>query len=57
MNALTKLPIETENPLFGLCLYPGAKEVMEHQQDITWTAQEIPVDKDVHDYRHVMTEQ
>jgi len=52
-----KLPIETENPLFGLCLYPGAKEIMENQQDITWTAQEIPVDKDIHDYRHIMNEQ
>jgi ribonucleoside-diphosphate reductase beta chain len=52
-----KLPIETENPLFGLYLYPGAKDIMEYQQDISWTAQEIPVDKDIHDYRHEMNEQ
>ena len=51
------LPIETKNPLFGRYLYPAAKEIMEEQQDVSWTAQEIPVDKDVHDYRHVMTEQ
>lgn len=52
-----KLPIETRNPLFGLYLYPGAKAIMESQQDISWTAQEIPVDKDIHDYRHEMTQQ
>lgn len=52
-----KLPIETKNPLFGLYLYPGAKEIMEQQQDVSWTAQEIPVDKDIHDYRHVMSDQ
>ena len=49
-----KLPIETENPLFGLYLYPTAKEIMEEQQDKSWTAQEIPVDNDIHDYRHNM---
>lgn len=54
---MNKLPIETPNPLFGLYLYPGAKEVMEAQQDVSWTAQEIPVDKDVHDYRQLMSEQ
>jgi len=47
----SKLPIETENPLFGLVLYPTAKDIMEHQQDIGWTSQEIPVFKDEHDYR------
>ena len=49
-----KLPIETENPLFGLYLYPTAKDIMDKQQDIMWTAKEIPVDKDIHDYRQNM---
>ena len=49
------LPIETKNPLFGLYLYPEAKEMMEEQQDKSWTAQEIPVDKDRHMYRHVLS--
>ena len=47
-----KLPIETENPLFGLYLYPTAKDIMEEQQDVAWTAMEIPVEMDIHDYRH-----
>ena len=51
-----KLPIETHNPLFGLYLYPVAKQIMEEQQDKSWTAQEIPVEKDVHMYRHVLSE-
>lgn len=50
-----KLPIETENPLFGLYLYPAAKELMEQQQDVSWTAQEIPVEKDIHTYRHTLS--
>ena len=50
-----KLPIETENPLFGRYLYPTAKEIMEEQQDKAWTAQEIPVEDDINDYRHVMS--
>lgn len=49
------LPIETKNPMFGLYLYPQAKKFMEEQQDKSWTAQEIPVDKDIHDYRHEMS--
>ena len=52
---MTPLPIETKNPLFGLYLYPAAKEIMEQQQDVSWTAQEIPVEKDVHTYRHTLT--
>lgn len=44
------LPIETPNPLFGKYLYPEAKEIMEKQQDVTWAAQEIPVDGDKQDY-------
>lgn len=48
------LPIETKNHMFGLYLYMRAKEIMEEQQDKSWTAQEIPVEKDVHDYRHVL---
>ena len=51
---MPKLPIETENPLFGKYLYPGAKAIMEAQQDVTWTAPEIKVENDVHDYRHLM---
>lgn len=51
---MSKLPIETHNPLFGRYLYPEAKEIMELQQDKGWTAQEIPVDKDTHTYRHVL---
>ena len=51
---MVKLPIETENPLFGLYLYPVAKDIMEAQQDVAWTAQEIPVESDIHDYRHNM---
>lgn len=47
---MRKLPIETPNPLFGLYLYPQAKEIMEEQQDKSWSAQEIPVDDDKHDY-------
>lgn len=46
-----KLPIETKNPLFGLYLYPAAKEIMEKQQDIGWFAQEIKVEKDIQDYK------
>lgn len=44
------LPIETPNPLFGKYLYPEAKEIMEKQQDVTWAAQEIPVEGDKPDY-------
>ena len=51
METQIKLPIETENPLFGRYLYPTAKDILEQQQDKFWTAQEIPVEKDVHDYR------
>ncbi len=49
------LPIETPNPLFGLYLYPEIKEIMEQQQDVTWTAQEIPVENDIHDFKSVMS--
>ena len=52
---MTKLPIETTNPLFGLYLYPFAKDIMEEQQDVTWTAQEIPVENDIHDFRAIMS--
>lgn len=53
-NLMNKLPIETPNPLFGLYKYPFAKEIMEEQQDATWTAQEIPVENDIHDFRSTM---
>jgi len=52
---MEKLPIETPNPLFGLYLYPQAKEIMEDQQDVTWTAQEIPVENDKHDFLAIMS--
>ena len=47
--------METKNPFFGLYIYHRAKEKMEEQQDKTWTAQEIPVGKDIHDFRAIMT--
>ena len=43
--------METENPLFGKYLYPEAKTIMEAQQNIVWTAQEIDIAKDVMDYK------
>lgn len=46
-----KLPIETANTLFGKYLYPEANSFRVRQQDITWTAEEISVDKDIPDYR------
>lgn len=49
------LPIETHNPLFGKYNYPEAKELMEKQQDVTWAAQEIPVEGDKPDYLVNMT--
>ena len=49
-----KLPIETPS-LFGDYKYPVAKELMEQQQDIGWFAQEIKIEKDIHDYRFVMS--
>jgi ribonucleotide reductase beta subunit family protein with ferritin-like domain len=52
---MQKLPLETPNPLFGLYLYPGVKELMELQQDGNWFAQEIKVENDEHDFRHVMS--
>lgn len=55
-NGEIMLPIETKNPMFGLYLYPGAKEIMEMQQDVAWTAQEIPVEKDIHCFRHILSE-
>ena len=53
---MPRLPIETENPLFGLILYPVADEIRIAQQDILWTAEEIPIDKDINDYRQNMSE-
>jgi len=50
------LPIEIPNPLFGLYLYPEAKALMEKQQDVTWAAQEIPVEDDKQDYLVNMSE-
>lgn len=37
--------------MFGKYLYPKAKEIMERQQDISWFAQEIKVEKDIQDFR------
>ena len=55
MNKQIKLPIETENSLFGLYLYPIAKELMENQQDIAWFAQEIKVENDKNDFLQNMS--
>lgn len=49
------LPIETPNTLFGDYLYPQAKLFMERQQDVSWSAQEIPVDDDKHDFLSKMS--
>lgn len=49
--------LETQNPLFGLYLYPVAKDIMERQQDISWTAKEIPVDKDRPDYKKNLSQE
>jgi len=51
------LPIETQNPLFGDYKYPEAKVIMEAQQDIFWTAQEIDVTKDIMDYKVNMSKE
>lgn len=52
---MNQLPLETPNPLFGDYRYPMAKALMEQQQDVTWSAQEIPVEDDKHDYLSVMS--
>ena len=52
---MKKIQLETPS-LFGSINYPVAKEILEKQQDVFWTAQEIPVEKDVHDYRHNMSD-
>jgi len=44
------IPLETLNPYFGVELYPIAREIMEKQQDVTWTSQEIPVEDDKQDF-------
>lgn len=49
------LPIEQKNSLFGLYLYPEANAIRIRQQDITWTAEEIAVAKDIPDYKVNMT--
>lgn len=49
------IQLETRNPLFGLYLYPTANTIREEQQDKTWSAQEIPVEDDKHDYLSVMS--
>ena len=41
--------------MFGDIKYPQAKEIMEQQQDKTWTAQEIAVKKDLPDYQMHMS--
>lgn len=51
---IIKLPIETPS-LFGDYRYPVAKELMEQQQDLNWFSQEIKIEKDIHDYRFVMS--
>ena len=54
MRSKTLLPMETPNELFGLILYPVAEEIRILQQDILWTPEEIPVEKDVNDFRQNM---
>ena len=49
------LPIETVNPLYGLRMYPTAQDIKDRQLDIHWTAKEIPVEKDVQDFKHNMS--
>jgi len=51
-----KLQITTSNPMFGLYLYPESNLFREKQQDIMWTAQEIPVENDINDYKQHMDE-
>lgn len=41
--------------MFGKYLYPEANRIRIEQQDITWTAEEIAVDKDINDYKVVMS--
>jgi len=53
---MNKLPIETENKLFGKYLYPEAKEIKEHQQKVNWLDIEIPVEDDKQDYLVIMDE-
>lgn len=50
-----QLPIETCNPQFGRYLYPPANKMREAQQDVTWTAQEVPVGKDRSDFKKNLT--
>lgn len=50
MSTRKKLPIETKS-LFGSYHYRKAKDIMEAQQDVRWTAQEIPVEKDKHNLK------
>ena len=45
-----------KNPYYGKWNYPVAKQIMELQQDRTWTAQEIAVKDDIDDYRHNMSQ-
>ena len=55
MHNKYKTQLTTKNPMFGLYLYPEAKVFMEKQQDIMWTSQEIPIEKDINDYKQNMT--
>ena len=55
MGTRPLLPMQIENPLFGEILYPIAEEIRVLQQDILWTAEEIPVAKDVNDFRQNMS--
>jgi len=48
------IPLEVPS-LFGDYQYPEANEIRKKQQDIFWTEQEIPVEKDIHDFRHNMS--
>jgi len=47
--------LDKPNTLFGKWNFPVAIEIMREQQDSTWTAHEIAVDKDVNDYKNNMS--
>lgn len=48
--------LDEPNPYFGRWNYPVAKEIMEAQQDQTWTSQEIAIEDDESDYRDTMSD-
>jgi len=49
-----QMRLTTPNTMFGLYYYPIANQFREKQQDIYWTAQEIPVENDLTDFKTKM---